>query len=370
MSCMMKRSLLLALLLSFTFTGVFSETKPPAKFPQQPFYAHFSGKIDGKHAFHLDFHSRATSVGGDPVQASYYYEKVGQPIALTVSVENGRLQMIENVEGPSKNVFEADWPVTKNDRAPVIEGRWKSSKPQKDLPFTMKEDYSRGLAFDARSLDKVIKLSEKSKKSPEGVFRALYLAPRAPGAKDTPAVTSVRKTLGRAYFGENFDPSKKTAVALDALAAEFAAEYRDNVLPDWKEGDDAPYYTWSQDHGATVRFNDRDLLSMEHFMYSFSGGAHGNYGSAYYVFDLTNGKELDYADLFRDGYKTKLPPLLERAYVQKYGQGAKYDASKSMEEYGLLVDRLPLPDNFYLDRRGITFAYNPYEVGPYILRCG
>ncbi len=363
MSSMMKRSLLIALILGLAFTGLSSEKK--SKFPEQPFYAHFSGKIDGKHEFRLDLLSRTSNVGGDPVQASYYYEKIGAPIELTVSVKDGKLRMTENGEGGLQNVFEADWPA--DGKQLVIEGRWKSAKPKKDLPFTMKEDYSRSLAFEAHPLTRSIKLSKQSNKSPEGEFRALYLAPRPPGAKETPVVASIRKILGRAFFGESFDPKKSTTLALDNLAAEFAAEYRENVLPDWKAGDDAPYFSWSQDHGASVRFNDRDLVSVEHFTYSFSGGAHGNYGSAYYVFDLTNGKELGLADLFRDGYKTKLPPILERVFVKKYGEGAKYEAGKSMEEYGLLVDRLPVPDNFFVDRRGITFVYNPYEVGPYVL---
>ncbi len=99
--------------------------------------------------------------------------------------------------------------------------------------------------------------------------------------------------------------------------------------------------------------------------YFYTGGAHPNGFTSYYVFDSQTGKTFFLENLVKD--KAKMIDLLEKE-VRKV---AEIKEGVSLESEGFFLDettkRIPLPLNFALseDKKGISFIYNPYEIASY-----
>ncbi|RYY18075.1 MAG: DUF3298 domain-containing protein [Cytophagaceae bacterium] len=103
-----------------------------------------------------------------------------------------------------------------------------------------------------------------------------------------------------------------------------------------------------------------NLVSLAFFTYDFSGGAHGNYGTAAASYDLRTGRRLRYADIFRPAAERQLPALLAQAVRPLVGlpPGAPLDEQ-------LLVKHIPVTHNVFLTPGGVEFIYQPYEIASY-----
>jgi hypothetical protein len=108
-----------------------------------------------------------------------------------------------------------------------------------------------------------------------------------------------------------------------------------------------------------MSYVSQNLLVFSANTYSFSGGAHGNFGTGHFVIDMRNEKLLSLQDIISD--TAALIPLLERAFRKMY----KVDKNSSLTEAGLFENTIPVTNNFILTQKSIGFTYNPYEIGPY-----
>ena len=99
--------------------------------------------------------------------------------------------------------------------------------------------------------------------------------------------------------------------------------------------------------------NKNDILTISYENDGFSGGAHGYYGITYKNFDLKNNKTIQLSDIFKDINKVDWNKILMKNF--------KNPDQKEM----LLVDKIPVNNNFYFDSQNITFVYNQYEITAY-----
>ena len=122
-------------------------------------------------------------------------------------------------------------------------------------------------------------------------------------------------------------------------------------------------YTMSFTNELTskVLWQNSRYLSLEMNTYSFSGGAHGMYGTLLETFDLATGKPLDLTAIIKD--TMALRPLLEKAFVD----AKKADLPEANLSDLLLSEfkQLPMPAMYCLVPEGVRFVYNPYEVAAY-----
>ncbi len=114
-----------------------------------------------------------------------------------------------------------------------------------------------------------------------------------------------------------------------------------------------------------VIFNSPKIIAIEAFNYAYTGGAHGNYSTRFYNFEVATGQEIDLKQLLADNYEPRLKaiagPIFKKAYLEegmtKYSE-AGFDFNK---------DVFTLTDNFAITKEGLKFLYNPYEIAPYAL---
>lgn len=153
--------------------------------------------------------------------------------------------------------------------------------------------------------------------------------------------------------------------------AAFLKEYRADakamaVEPIPTDPDEAESYAaslrYESQSSVDVLCQQGPLLSVRFTNSEYTGGAHGNYGSAVYSFDLRTGRWLTYNELFRPEARQRLLPLLDRGVRRTVGLGANEPLDSV-----LLVKQMPLTKNVCLVPGGVLFVYAPYEIAAYAL---
>lgn len=109
-----------------------------------------------------------------------------------------------------------------------------------------------------------------------------------------------------------------------------------------------------------VALNDGHWLTVSISSFSYTGGAHGNYGTSYLTIDVKNRKKLALEDVFKPGYENTLVPLLEKKVRAHF----EMEPNTPLNEF-LFEDNIPVTDNFGLLQDGILFDYPPYEIASY-----
>ena len=97
--------------------------------------------------------------------------------------------------------------------------------------------------------------------------------------------------------------------------------------------------------------------------WSYTGGAHGMYATECHTYSLAGGYELSTADLFSERQLLGMEALLRRKLCEQY-EAANDD---ELAERGFFPEYISLTENFRITPDGITFYYNPYDIGCYAL---
>lgn len=96
---------------------------------------------------------------------------------------------------------------------------------------------------------------------------------------------------------------------------------------------------------------------------SYTGGAHGIYGVEYHTYSLRSGDEITTGDLFTASQAERLDAVIREKICEAYNASSDDELS----ELGFFPEYIGATENFLIDDRGITFYYNPYEIGCYAL---
>lgn len=123
-----------------------------------------------------------------------------------------------------------------------------------------------------------------------------------------------------------------------------------------------------------ISFANDQVMSVVSLGYSYTGGAHGNYGYDAHTYNLKTGAEISLADLVQPNqlqafYKRVSTKLLAQnrdllfpetaTDIERFVKGPKATSTESqISQFGHIT-------NWYLTNEGIVFFYNPYEIAPY-----
>jgi len=143
---------------------------------------------------------------------------------------------------------------------------------------------------------------------------------------------------------------------------ESAVSYRENLIDLYlneNEGQEG-LATWEDEVDGLFMPDWKGKKNYTLSYYSFRGGAHGIMTVSYLVFNPSTGALLTEKDLFREGYEEPVAQVLKQ-HIADSLQG-----EEGLEEMVNLEAVAP-NGNFYLDADGVTWVYQPYEIGPYAL---
>ncbi len=170
--------------------------------------------------------------------------------------------------------------------------------------------------------------------------------------------------LSQLLFEDIYEQGCDIIAIADSANMRIGREMTQNRLPD-EETESAlntPIH-YNTTHIKPI-YNDRNFLVYCKYNESYTGGAHGIYGSNYYVIYLPEMRVITVNDIFHieDSDNIALH-LTEQLLKDK-------NATNQEELYSIgyfdAEDILPT-DNFYINNNGITWVYNPYEIGCYAI---
>ncbi|EKV56381.1 DUF3298 and DUF4163 domain-containing protein [Brachyspira hampsonii] len=108
-----------------------------------------------------------------------------------------------------------------------------------------------------------------------------------------------------------------------------------------------------------INYLSEKFISINKFIYSYTGGAHGNYATIYSVYSLENGNKLKIEDLISDLKNENLLNLIKYKLLKIEGR----DENSYFDLNELSLEN----NNFYIAQNGLVFTWGIYEIGPYAM---
>lgn len=278
----------------------------------------------------------------------YYYDSIGEPIALGYQPDStGLLKLVEYSSEEAPPVFAGTM---------TADGRYKGTFTNKaTYDFDLKEDRSNAVQFEQYHFSDSANMFYNNPKSPMALGSATIIWPV--GGADDATLALIRQAIAKNIT----DPKQAIKVQVDSFLQNYIRQRNEVDSADLQERGGASW-NWNEQSSYRVVWNRFPLLVIEAFNYSFTGGAHGNYGSLFTVIDLHKKKVLTPADVFKPGYEKKIGEALEDACRKKYN----IPAGEALEST-LIVNSIEPNKNFFITDKGVIFSYTPYEIGPYVM---
>ena len=123
------------------------------------------------------------------------------------------------------------------------------------------------------------------------------------------------------------------------------------------------FYSYEKIIRNTILFNKGNIVSQVINTYEYTGGAHGSSTTRGLIVDLHTGDRIEFGDVFYDNADQQVSDLLLSNLLLTRNLPDK----EALYEIGFNFDELYLTDNFIVDDKGVTFIYNQYELGAYVL---
>ncbi len=310
---------------------------------QNAWYQVFTGNIGG---YPVTMH---LTCNDSDIRGYYYYNKYKRPIEVFGTLTGDSLSLSSYYSYDWSEIFKGIF------RSNEYKGNWVDTKDEMTkLDFKLSTTASSGYEFV------YVKGSER-------LFKDL----ETPQATYLEGAVWPDNTLDNAQFIRNqvlkLLNMKTGLTEIGGLMLEnkkkFMADFRkDNAELKRDEVIDGGW-SYSLDWYEIIMpvYSDSKILVLSGYNYTYTGGAHGNYGSGFYNYDLVHRKELSLSDLVTKAGIKALPKLLEKNY--KLANGIPME--KSLTEAGLFVDTIPVNDNFIITPGTLMFNYVPYEIASY-----
>ncbi len=123
-----------------------------------------------------------------------------------------------------------------------------------------------------------------------------------------------------------------------------------------------PTNTWSHEIGMDIAYNTPSLVSVIVAEYDYSGGAHPNHGVEVFNFGVIEGKarQVFLKDFFVSGFNPD--PFVSKLVIAKLKkmEGADWVISGELKK----LDKKMI-QRFSPGKNGMTWYFNPYDVGSY-----
>lgn len=124
------------------------------------------------------------------------------------------------------------------------------------------------------------------------------------------------------------------------------------------------WYWYSMYLSNKILFQNDFLLSYAVENSIYEGGAHGSHNVTYTNIDLERLVTLSEEDIFVPGY---FKPLAEKIVNQLMLIYQVNEPDSLLEKGFFNIEDIVPNNNFYLNEEGIHYAFNQYEIAPYVM---
>jgi hypothetical protein len=130
------------------------------------------------------------------------------------------------------------------------------------------------------------------------------------------------------------------------------------------DSDSSPTFEYQYLTKEETVFNKENIFCFSSTNYGFTGGAHGLQTIQYTCANLEKNEVITLEDLFTDDYENVLTPII----LEKLAENNDLKSPNDLESNGFFdITEIKPNNNFYIDEKGITFVYNPYDIAAYVM---
>lgn len=319
-------------------------------------YKCFTGKID-KYPVTLHLHK-----AGHEYHGYYYYNNRQEPLYL-LGEDTSHPGMVELVVYINKAEGEYMETFLFALQGNAGSGSWKMQDNEKTFPFTITEAPAvKGLVFDYVFTNGKTELFPGRENSPTGTYSNAAIWP-----KGNSAAASILKTIiaEECRTESNLAVNPKTDLGQFLLndKKQFLDNYKEEQKEVKKEDIEEETYAYSAEFSGRINmvWHSDKIVSLANASYSYTGGAHGMFGTGFSSYNLSTGKALKLADIVNPAGIKLLPRLLDKNLRKLYN----LSATEKLSENLLFEDHIEPNENFMVTQKGILFNYVPYEVAAY-----
>lgn len=237
----------------------------------------------------------------------------------------------------------------------------KEGSPSKKAAFNLKQSTDTTFtAFDYVFAEGKASMPPKAESESVAEYFAAAIWPKA--SLRQPFVKTVKTTVNKELGNKGAvqDPGKILVISKNKFITSWKADMAKLSPKEAKEM--GPSNTQQVEDKVEVMYEDARVLTLAHYNYVYSGGAHGNYGTSVINIDKRTGAILKLKDVLTDEGIKAMPKILEAVIRQQYG----FDKSKSLEDNGVFVKTIEPSDNFYIANGNLGFLYMPYALMAYV----
>jgi hypothetical protein len=226
----------------------------------------------------------------------------------------------------------------------ILSGGWQKKENSNPVPVKLVAKEEQSLPFSMIMTEAHIKLHDTLTQSPTATYVAASVWPT--GSDNT---AQFIKTVVKEDFG-----IKDKAVNIWETLASGQNSFLNEYLEDNKDLPDSlftefPYsYSFYEDHKLLIAFQSPKLLTLASHVYSYTGGAHGNYGTAFTTIDLVLRRRIKLSDVLSPAGINKLRLELEAEFRRQSG----LKGTDPLTEAGLFENRIEPNENFLFNPNG------------------
>lgn len=228
----------------------------------------------------------------------------------------------------------------------------------------VKTDTSMPVTFDTMSIDTVSPLFAEEKE-PACHFRLSMEYPTAAASEEMLQV--IDEFIVSLYFKDDY-----AGLSCQAAARKYCNDYLSSYKEEGKDvleaygkniGEAIPWMSYEEISAGRVLYCNHGFLSYAVSFYSYRGGAHGNSSVSNKVMNLSTFCPLYLSDLFTGSGFLEVSAILRNTLAKNYGCASVAELAETEPFFS--PEEIDLTENFFLDDKGITWQYNPYEIAPY-----
>jgi hypothetical protein len=177
--------------------------------------------------------------------------------------------------------------------------------------------------------------------------------------------STLERLFSRIAFGDQY-ASLSPRAAVDTYIRDMSSEYtiQDQYSQEMSQ-EDLNELKSDLRLSTKIGYIDSLVISVHKDLAEYYAGAvHGNYGTGFYNIDRRTKTLLRESDYFVEDYAAQLIKILQRRLLISY----KVKTLEELEEKeGISAVDITPNDNCSIGPKGLTYIYNPYEIGPYAL---
>lgn len=179
---------------------------------------------------------------------------------------------------------------------------------------------------------------------------------------DTKVAQTINKQLATFLFGTDIMPFEKAKTCFaDSLAESFEKELKDFYEPD-NEYQEIFAYEYTQ-KGTVSEDTPGGIIAYTNRIETYTGGAHGGAIESYINFNEKTGKIITCEELFGNN-QDAVKKLIKEQIIKDNDCKTATELEEKRSIFSL-GDVYISNNNFRIEKVGVLFCYNPYDIAPW-----